>query len=178
MNKRLQILKYIVSDYAAACIAWSLFYAYRKLYIEPATFGHSVPLEFDNTFFGGLAILPLSWILIYYLTGTYKNIYRRSRLKELGQTLLLSGIGVIIIFFTLLLDDAVPSYKTYYKTIQALFTLHFTFTFLARLILTSITNHKIHNRIIGFNTVLVGSNENALRLFGTQPRKYLDPGCR
>ena len=165
MNKKLQVLKYLFADLFSATTAWTLFYIFRKLYIEPEKFGKPVPLEFDNQFIWGLFLIPLFWVSTYLLTGEYKNIYRKSRLRELGQTFLVSLIGVIIIFFVLLLDDEVVSYKAYYQSILVLFLLHFGLTASLRFILSSITNHRIHNRIIGFNTLLVGSNENALNLF-------------
>ncbi len=165
MNKKLQVLKYLFFDTLAATIAWSLFYVYRKLYIESEKFGKAIPIELDKKFWIGLIFIPIFWILIYYLTGIYKNIYRKSRLKELGQTFITSVIGVLILFFTLLLDDEIFSYKNYYQTIIVLFGLHFILTSSFRFILSSITNYKMHNRIIGFNTLLVGSNENALSLY-------------
>ncbi|MGZ3836740.1 MAG: sugar transferase, partial [Mucilaginibacter sp.] len=165
MNKRLQVLRYLLADIIAAMLAWALFFTFRKLYIETAKYGKPVPLTFDNQFFWGLIFIPFFWVLAYYLTGTYKDIYRKSRLKEIGQTLLLSVIGVLIIFFTLLLDDQILSYKNYYQSILTLFLLHFGFTAFFRVILSSITNYRIHNRIIGFNTLLVGSNENAVKLY-------------
>jgi exopolysaccharide biosynthesis polyprenyl glycosylphosphotransferase len=165
MNKKLQVLKYLIADTSAAMLAWTLFYTFRKLYIETAKFGKPIPLNFDNQFFWGLIFIPFFWVLTYYLTGTYKDIYRKSRLKEIGQTFILSIIGVLFIFFTLLLDDQILSYKNYYQSILTLFLLHFGFTAFFRVILSSITNYRIHNRIIGFNTLLVGSNENALKLY-------------
>ena len=165
MNKKLQAARYVVFDTLSAALAWTLFYVYRKLYIESEKFGLDVPVEFNSKFYLSLIGITIFWILIYYLTGYYLNPYRKSRLKELGQTLFITLFGVILIFFVLLLDDAVVSYKTYYKSLQALFVLHFSLTFLPRFILSSITNNKIHNRVIGFNTVLIGSNENALKLF-------------
>lgn len=165
MNKKLQVLKYIIADLFSATVAWTLFYIFRKLYIEPEKFGKPIPLVFDNQFFWGLLFIPLFWLTTYYLSGTYKNIYRKSRLREMGQTLLLSSIGIIVIFFVLILDDEVVSYKNYYQSILVLFALHFGLTASFRLILSSITNYRVHNRIIGFNTLLVGSNENALNLF-------------
>lgn len=165
MNKKLQVLKYLFFDTLAATIAWSLFYIFRKLYIESEKFGKAIPIELDKKFWIGLIFIPLFWLLIYYLTGIYKNIYRKSRLKELGQTFITSVIGVLILFFTLLLDDEIFSYKNYYETILVLFGLHFILTSSFRFILSSITNYKMHNRIIGFNTLLVGSNENALNLY-------------
>lgn len=165
MNKKLQVLKYLIADLLSATAAWTLFYIFRKLYIEPEKFGKPVPLEFEDQFFWGLVFVPLFWITTYILSGSYKSIYRKSRLRELSQTLLLSVIGVIIIFFVLILDDEVVSYKNYYQSVLVLFLLHFGLTASLRFILSSITNHRVHNRIIGFNTLLVGSNKNALNLF-------------
>ncbi len=165
MNKKLQVLKYLTADIISATLAWSLFYIFRKLHIETEKFGKPIPLVFDTQFFWGLLLVPLFWLLLYYLTGTYKNIYRKSRLREAGQTLQISVISVLILFFALLLDDEVDTYKSYYQSIVALFLLHFGFTATFRFILSSITNYRIHNRIIGFNTLLVGSNENAVKLY-------------
>lgn len=165
MNKKLQVTKYLIADISASMLAWALFFSFRKIYIETAKFGKPIPLVYDQQYYWGLVFIPLFWILMYYLTGTYKDIYRKSRLKEIGQTLFLSIIGVLIIFFTLLLDDQIGSYKNYYQSIITLFLLHFGLTALFRVILSTITNYRIHNRIIGFNTLLVGSNENALKLF-------------
>lgn len=165
MNKKLQVFKYLIADIVSAIAAWSLFYIFRKLYIEPEKFGQPIPLVFDDQFRWGLIFVPLFWLFIYYLTGTYKNIYRKSRLKEVGQTLLISIISVLIIFFALLLDDEIDTYKSYYQSIVALFSLHFGLTATFRFTLSSITNYRIHNRIIGFNTLLVGSNANALKLY-------------
>jgi len=176
MNKKLQVFKYIIADILSALLAWTLFYIFRKLYIEPEKFGKPVPIIFEAQFFWSLILIPSFWILIYSFTGSYKNIYRKSRLKEIGQTLLFSIIGVIIIFFALLLDDQIVSYRNYYQTIVVLFGLQFGFTASFRLILTSITNYRVHNRIIGFNTLLVGSNANALNLFNEMENLHESSG--
>ncbi len=165
MNKTLQRLKYIVADYSAACLAWSLFYLYRKFFIEPDKFGVSPEVVFDTQYILGILLLPLIWLLAYYLTGFYKNIYRKSRINEFGQTLATSIIGVTLIFFFILLDDFVSSYKAYYKVYVVLFSLHFFITALFRFILSSITNYKINKGSIGFNTVIIGSNQRAFKIF-------------
>ena len=103
--------------------------------------------------------------MIYYITGFYKNIFRRSRLIELGQTLTTSIAGVVIIFFTLILDDFIQSYKDNYELFFVLFLAHFAITYTFRLIFTSQTIHKIHKRELGFNTLIVGSNEKALKIY-------------
>lgn len=165
MNKTLQTLKYIAADIIAAVLAWGCFYFYRKIFIEAIKYGNDIPLKVDENFYYGILLIPIFWILVYTLTGTYFNIYRKSRLKELGQTLYISILGVLIIFFALLLDDDIASYKTYYQSFFTLLTLHFFLTASFRFILSSIAAHKIQTREIGFNTLIVGSNQNALNLF-------------
>lgn len=165
MNKHLQTFKYVFADYLSAALAWTLFYIYRKLYIEPDKFGMLPEKIFDSQYIVGVLILPFGWVLTYYLTGIYKNIFRKSRINEIAHTFTTSVIGVTFIFFAILLDDFVSSYKAYYKVYFVLFLLHFLLTAIFRFILSSITIHRINKGSIGFNTVIIGSNQRALKLY-------------
>lgn len=165
MNKKIQTLKYVLLDLLSAMIAWTLFFIYRKYAIDPTVLERISEITADTNLYLGITIVPLFWLLLYYLAGTYRKVYRKSRLKELGQTFLVSLVGVTIIFFTLILDDIIISYKAYYRSFIALFGLHFTITYLFRLSLTSLTNYRIHNKIIGFNTLIVGSDDNAVDIY-------------
>lgn len=73
-------------------------------------------------------------------------------------------MGVVILFFTLLLDDEVKSYEVYYKTILTLFTLHFVVTTFGRILMATLIKRLINAREIGFKTIVVGSNTIALDL--------------
>jgi len=178
MNRIIQKVKYVSSDIASSATAWTLFYVYRKTKIEPELFGYSAPLTFDKKFFISLFILPVFWVILYYLNGYYNHIYRKSRLNELAQTFLMSALGVIILFFTLLLDDFVKGYSNYYSLLFTLFGLHFFITYIPRLILTTRTNHKIHNRKIFFETLIIGSNEKALQLYERLDKSKYSTGAR
>jgi len=164
MHKNLQVARYLVFDLIAAVLSWTLFYIYRKVYIEPAKFGYEIPVEFDRNFYLALIFIPAFWITIYFITGQYTNIYRKSRLLELGKTLMTSIGGVTVLFFLFLLNDWIPDYRKYYNLYFTLFILHFGFTYLFRLIITTRTIHRIHHRIIGFNTIIIGANKKAVRL--------------
>ncbi|MFA5815349.1 MAG: sugar transferase [Bacteroidales bacterium] len=173
MNQRKQLLKYLIFDFLSAGASWTLFFVFRKIYIETKKFGYPVPVEFDHSFFLGLAIIPVAWVLFYFITGYYKEVFRKSRLSELGQTIGTTFIGVLIIFFVLILDDTVKTYTNYYLSFLVLFGLHFLLTYLPRLVFTTISAHRIQNRIIGFPTLLIGSDKRAEDLFlgmVTQPR--------
>lgn len=179
MNKKKQTFKHIFADWLSATLAWGLFYGYRKLVIEAEKFGYDV-FVLDKKFYLGILLIPVFWIAVYALVGAYRNIYRKSRLKELGQTLYISVIGVLLIFFLLLLDDTVINYRTYYHTFFTLLTLHFILTATFRIILSTQTVRRIHRKEIGFPTIMVGSNINAINLlqqmdseFSTEANKFI-----
>ena len=158
-NSFLQTLKYILFDAVSAAAAWILFFYYRSVYID----GKSVLLS--NTQIKGVILITLSWIVLYAFLGFYKNIYRKSRLKELGQTFSSTLLGVTILFFAVLIDDFIVTYKQYYFSYLVLFAFHFGLTSVFRLLLSSVTAYRVHNKLIGFKTIIIGSNEKAVRLF-------------
>lgn len=164
-NQRKRRFQYILVDYLAAMAAWTLFFIFRKIYIEPQVFGTDVPLIFGPKFWTGAIGLPFAWLLLYYFTGFYKDMYRRSRLDDFTRTLTSTLLGVVIIFFILLLDDIILNYTNYYSLAISLFLLHFTITIIPRMTLTRNTVKKVHRREIGFKTVMVGSNENAVDVY-------------
>src|SRR6056297_3116739 len=165
MNAQIQTTKYLISDILASSASWALFYIFRKLYIESQKFGYTVPIEFTARFYWGVFLIPAFWILIHYLSGYYKDVFRKSRLKELGKTFFTTLIGVTILFFTIILDDEIVTYHSYYQLFGTLFLLQFVLTYLPRVTITSITNNKIHSGEIGFNTIIIGSNKRALDIF-------------
>ena len=130
MNSKLQRLQYLVLDSLSASIAWFLFFFYRKKIVEPKLFGSDITFLLNTQFWFSLVSVTFFWLTLYFLFGYYKNVYRKSRLIELWQTILQSFVGVLIIFFVALLDDFIPSYKNYYTSITILFVIHFTTTYL------------------------------------------------
>lgn len=164
-NHRNQRLRYIFFDFFAASAAWIMFYIFRKLQIEPLVFGVDVPIALGARFWAGAIGLPFAWIVFYYFTGFYNNIFRRSRLDDFTRTLTTSLLGILMIFFLLILDDAIVDYTSYYSLFFTVFLLHLTLTMIPRMILTGQTVRKVHQRKIGFKTVMIGSNENAVDVY-------------
>ncbi len=164
-NYTSQRLKYLISDYLAASVAWILFYLHRKLNIEPQIFGYEIPVNLDLRFWLGVFGIPVAWLVLYYFTGFYKNIFRRSRLDDFLKTFLSILLGVVVIFFLLILDDVILDYTHYYNLFFTLFVLQFVLTLIPRLIITNNTVSRIHRRLIGFKTIFIGSNENAREVY-------------
>ena len=170
MNKNFQIAKYLFFDLLSALISWTLFFSYRKVFIE------EIPIDFTPKFYVAIVIIPLFWIGLYLITGAYNNILRKSRLKELSDTFFIVLIGTIIIFFVALLDDYIDNYKTYYSLFIVLFCAHLFFTSLFRFILTTITAKKVHQKKIKFNTLIIGSNIKAVEMYKELENQKLSSG--
>ena len=132
----------------------------------------------DDNFYYGLILVPAFWIILYFVSGQYYEILRRYRVKELAEVGMTTVIGVLAIFFVLLLDDRVIDYKSYYKSILVLTTSHMLLTLTGRLIHTTATVRKVHSGALGFNTIMVGGNARALSLFEEIQQMKSSPGLR
>ncbi len=163
-NTRKQVAAYVLFDALGALIAYAVLYTFRKRYIEPDVFTVN-EVQYDDRFYYGLIFTTLFWLVLYILLGFYKDIWRRSRLKEIFQTLSSNVLGAIVIFFAFILDDWVESYGDYYESFAVYLGALFVPTVLFRFILSTRTNRKIQRREIWFNTLLVGSNEKAVKLY-------------
>ncbi len=173
LNKKLQIAKYVISDYCTALVTWVIFFFFRKVTIEQALFNDVNRVFIDSNFIKGIIFIPIFWLILYYAQGFYQKIYQRSRLKDLIHTFVISVIGVTIIFFAFLLDDYVYTYKNYYFSFIILFSLHFILTYIPRFIITSITVGKVHKGELTYPTLLIVSEpKRALQIaqkIGRQP---------
>ena len=176
MNKNIQVAKYVILDLLSALLAWLLFFVFRKYSQNSDILSNLREIINDEKLYFGILIIPLFWLILYIIIGTYRKIYRKSRLRELGQTLIITLIGVIFLFFSLILDDTIESYRSYYKSFLVLFFLHYFITYFFRLILTTRTIHKIHKRIIGFNTIIIGSNQNAVKIYNEIENQKISSG--
>ncbi len=166
MNKAKLRFTYIFWDFLASAATWALFFIYRKKFIESSIFGFDIPFEpNDSTLFRGLIFIPIYWLVIYALTGNYRDVVVRSRLRDIVYAFNTSILGVLLLFFFLLLDDYVKSYTDYYKSFLVLFGLQFFLTVIPRYIIATRTKRKIQKRIYGFNTLVIGSNQRALDLY-------------
>lgn len=165
MNKTRKVICYILFDILAAILAWGGLYVFRKLAFESSQVAELHHMWSDPNFWWGITLVPLGWIMLYTIQGTYKDVLRKARLKEFQQTASIALIGCIALFFILLLDDQVESYRKYYLSFLVLLFLHFALTYLFRLVQTSHTVHQIHQRKIGFPTLLLGNKARAYKTF-------------
>ena len=149
----------VLMDWLFAVLSWILFYFFRKVGIEKVEF------NVNESFYAGVVFVPLLWVLLYFLQGTYHDVKRLYRIKVFNLTFLASLIGSLIIFFTLLLDDEISGYQQYYRSVILLFVTYFTLTFIPRLIFVSIVVTRIHSGKYAFPTLLIGGSDKAVEIF-------------
>ncbi len=167
MDKRLQkieLIKFVFFDFLAAALTWFLFVNILSANNGFALNNIKEQLFIEENLVLGLVIIPLFWLLLYYLSGSYRSIFRRSRLGQFGQTIFISFIGVLVIYFVILLDQTVTAGKGYYHSLLLLLLIHIAITAIFRFILSTRIIRKIHQRKIGFNTLIIGSQKRAIEI--------------
>ena len=110
-------------------------------------------------------VVSVYWAIIYGLAGLYQKPFRRSRLHELIQVFKYTLVGVLAFFFIIVLDDPVLPFNTFRVTITTYFLLQLGFVGFIRLLITTRTNIRIRNRLLGFPTLIIGGQEEARKIY-------------
>ncbi|HUR31414.1 MAG TPA: sugar transferase [Saprospiraceae bacterium] len=160
--RRFHMFLYACADLLSAMAAWGLFYYFRAIR-EGKTFDEGVIN--DHNFWYGLVIIPLAWIIFYWIFDRYQDIYRLSRFATLTRTFFLSLAGVVIIFFTLLIDDTVDDISGYVKSFIQLFVFHFCITAIVRMFILTMASRRLKSGRITYSTIIIGGNQKAFDLY-------------
>lgn len=176
INKKKLTCRYVCWDWLASLATWFLFFCYRKNSELQDFCGRFDTIFDDRNFWTGIVLIPLGWVFLYLLAGSYRKAYFKSRVSELGETLLVTLVGSVVLFFATILNDTISSYRTYYNYFFVLFTIQFCLTYVGRLIITTITARQIHNRKIGYNTLIIGSHDNACDIYKEIENQELSTG--
>lgn len=119
----------------------------------------------DGQFFIGLFIIPLVWLLIYEITGNYKNLYYKSRANELFTTFLITLAGSVVLFFIFLFYKKDQYLSSFYSEFFFLFGIQFLLIFSMRFIILTKVHKQLQNEYIWFNTIIIGNFQKALGLY-------------
>ncbi len=165
-NKKKLTILYISFDVVAAIVTWGCFFIFRKYNVDHSVFTNfqSAILN-DYKFYVGMAASPLYWVFLHAISGAYNRVLQKSRLKEIGTTLLITFIGTLIFFFAFILDDAINDYNDYLLYYVVLFSLQFLLSYLPKVCITTSTINKIRSGAISFNTLIIGSGPLALNSY-------------
>ncbi len=176
-GKQISIAWYAVIDFITASLAWGCFFFIRRWLLNQPTI-EGGELQTDNKFWLGITLIPIGWLILYTLVGAYRLLYKKSRLFEFTSTFVCSLIGCIVLFFSLLLDDVENDYTYYYLAFLCLFAIHFIFTFFGRWLLLNKMKRQLLQGKVYFNTLMIGSQDNAIRIYKETEKSLHDGGYR
>jgi len=165
MSKRreTELLFYRFLDWLSAVIAWFLFFRYRRR-VEEVDIGISELFQ-DPKLIVGLLVVPFAWLILYSVFDKYQDIYRYSRLATLRRTFILSFIGVVVLFFTIMVDDTTYKYTSYWQPFLRLFSLHFFITVIFRMLFLTWAKYRLMSGRVSYKTLMIGNDSSALQLY-------------
>lgn len=163
MRKAPYTLITILADLASALLAWICFYFYRKTLTD---FQDS---RFFDLLLSGFTIACF-WVLIYAFFGFYRDVLLRSRIKEIIQVLGISLVGALLIltlliFYTSIYEQSLENAPNYVKNVSTYFLVHTGVALFFKIGLLSLFKKWIYAKKIRFNTLLIGSADNAKEIY-------------
>jgi exopolysaccharide biosynthesis polyprenyl glycosylphosphotransferase len=114
----------------------------------------------------GEILIPIFWFLLYYFSGYYNKPFGKSRINEIFNTFVTIIIGVVFIFFVVVLDDLPESFHIYYIIFFSYLFMQFFFTYICRYLITNHALRKVERREWLTNALVIG--------VGSQAAKFRD----
>ncbi|MCO6497126.1 MAG: sugar transferase [Chitinophagaceae bacterium] len=149
MKGRIYPYHYALADLVSVFLAWIIFFAFHRHF-------SNVSFEINAKFVTGLILLPICWIALFYLLGSYKEVYYKSRVEEFFNTLTAVLIGCTTVFFIWLLYKRKEYAPSFYGEYFLYVGIQFFLTYLFRYFLLNIAHKQLQKEIIGFNTLIIG----------------------
>ncbi|HVZ57666.1 MAG TPA: sugar transferase [Chitinophagaceae bacterium] len=176
-SRPIAVAWYVVADLITSVLAWITFLEIRRSLLGLAGPGGEGFPGIPGLW-PGILLVPLGWLALFTLAGSYGPLYRKSRLAELTSTFLACLAGSLILFFVLILHDTDRTVPYYYQAFLGLFLAQFILTFLGRALLLNAVKRQILRGSVRFNTLMVGSQLGAQRIFRDTDRSLLNSGYR
>ena len=167
MNDKKRIHLYLLFDFLSALIAWQIFNVFRFNVFRDTIYVSSLSgfMISYKAFWMGI-LVPLCWLIIYYFSGYYSNPRRKTNLGDLMNTSITSLTGVLILFFTVVINDYPEEPYLYYEIAIGFLFIHFLCTWIFRFLQTApLIVHQSKGRYC-VPIFIVGTGENSARVSG------------
>ena len=148
-DRKKNITWYIISDYIFSVITLVLFLTVVQSY------------NIDSKRLYSILLVSAGWIFFYAFAGSYhKSLYEKSRLNELTSTLVFSFAGCLLLTFLPIEPniDTISAFIIY-------FLLQLDLIFSGRSFLLYRVKKALTKGDIFFNTLIVGNNGHAVKLY-------------
>ena len=162
--KRRAIRQLALLDYVAATVAWFCFWVYRQHALTKVPYLGTLhqfgPRDAVNT----LVIVPAGWLFVYLLSGTYFDLYRKSRLNEINRTLISCMIGCICLAVIVIANDT-GNYSYFISASTRYLLIHTVCALISRLFILYAVKRKLVKGAVGFKTLIIGGNQQAIDIY-------------
>ena len=177
MHHKKQIIKYLSGDVFSAMLSWTLIYLYITGTASGTGFLQLFTSPGNRVFYSGLIFMPVFWVFLYSLWGFYRDVLRRSRLKELGSSVSVSLTGIPIVFMFLISQDLLTDNSiSFVNSFITLFSIHLLTFYIPRLIITSQGISAIQKGKAGLNTIIIGSDKKAVDIYKEMNDQFRSTG--
>lgn len=146
-GRKKNIAGYIISDYVFSVISLVLFYRFIQ------------STDLSKNLLINISAIAAIWILLYAFAGSYhRSLYEKSRLNELTSTIIYSFIGCLLLLPFVDALQSVSFFLLYFFTQCIL-------VFSGRSLLLWRVKNALTKGDIFFNTLIVGNNSHAVKLY-------------
>ena len=162
--KRNAIRQLILLDYLSAALAWFFLWLYRQHFLTRLSYLDTLRLFHLRDFVNTLVVVPLCWLVAYILSGTYFDLYRKSRLNEINRTLISCIIGCILIAMVVFANDS-SDYSYFINEFGHYLLIHTVCALVFRLFILYRVKVNLSSGKEGFKTLIIGGNQQAINIY-------------
>ncbi len=163
ISERLQRLKYLAGDFVTSSVAWALFNCVRwELHAVQGTYTSLAGFLTSRNVLILQLVIPLFMMCVYWLSGYYNEVFRKSRLQEVFTTFWSAVVNSLVIFFGALINDMSGTRGASYELIIILWSLLFFIVYAVRCAITNDTSYRIKHRKWSIPTLVVGRGATAV----------------
>jgi polysaccharide biosynthesis protein PslA len=162
-KKRDAIAHLLIMDLFSVVVAWLLFVVYEQHFLRHTDY-NTVFSNFspkDAVIVLGVALI---WMFVYWVSGTYFDLYRKSRFHEIIRTLISCVIGVAVVF-AVVIYHSFPVGTNSLSICISYFLIQTSCSLLFRLLILYRVKRNLVTGRVGFNTLIIGGNEKAIDVY-------------
>ncbi len=162
--KRKAIRQLLLLDYIAAALAWFVFWMYRQHFLFKLDYLDTLVRFHFRDALNTFVIIPAGWLLAYLLSGTYFDLYRKSRLNEINRTLISCIIGCMAVAMIVFSNDT-GGYSYFITEFGHYLLIHTLIALIFRLFILYLVKRNLTTGRVGFNTLIIGGNQQAINIY-------------
>jgi exopolysaccharide biosynthesis polyprenyl glycosylphosphotransferase len=163
-EKKRAIRRLALLDYIAVVLAWLCFWLYRQHLLSNLGIAGAFGKFHLRDYISSFLAIPAGWMLVYLLSGTYFDLYRKSRLNEINRTLISCILGCTAIAVIVFANDT-GNYSYFINTSTRYLLIHTAFALTFRLWMFYRIKRNLVKGKVGFNTLIIGGNQQAIDIY-------------